>query len=149
MRLSIVGSRLAALGLLTVATTLPWAGCGSNRPSVPQFKIHGKVLCRGAPAAGAMVVLHPVNKAGTCPYPPRAVADKDGTFVVGSRLKDDGAPEGEYAVTVVWPEEQDPKKQFENTPPDRLKNRCNDAKSPKWRIHVKAGDNAIDSFEIE
>ena len=74
----------------------------------------------------------------------RAVAGKDGTFVIGSRMKDDGAPEGEYAVTVVWPEEQDPQKQFENTPPDRLKNRYNDLKNPKWRIRVSPGENCAD-----
>ncbi len=148
MRLPIAGSRLAALLLLALATTLPWAGCGASHRSVPQFKIHGKVLSRGSPAAGAIVVLHPVNKTGVSPYPPRAVAATDGTFVIGSSMKDDGAPEGEYAVTIVWPEEQDPKKQFENTPPDRLKNRCNDAKNPKWRIRVSAGENALPPLDV-
>jgi hypothetical protein len=149
MRLSIVGSRLAALALLALAATLPWAGCGSNRPSVPQFKIHGKVLSHGQPAAGAIVVLHPLDKTVASLYPPRGVAGKDGAFVVGSRMTDDGAPEGEYAVTVVWPEERDAKKQFENTPPDRLANRYNDAKNAKWRIRVSHGENALPPLELD
>ena len=73
--------------------TLPWAGCGSRHSAVPQYKIRGKVLSHGEPAAGAIVVLHPLNKAGAVsPYPPRGVVEKDGTFVIGSRMKDDGAP---------------------------------------------------------
>jgi hypothetical protein len=64
-------------------------------------------------------------------------------------MKDDGAPEGEYAVTIVWPAEQDPKKQFDNTPPDRLKNRYNDTKKSKWQIRVRPGDNGLDPFEVD
>ncbi len=74
---------------------------------------------------------------------------KDGTFVVGSRTTDDGAPEGDYAVTIVWPGEQDPKKEFENTPPDRLENRYNDLKHAKWNIHVAAGANTLEAFTVE
>jgi hypothetical protein len=148
MRLSIVVSRAGALCLL--AATLPWAGCGSGGPTVPQFKVRGKVLSHGEPATGAIVVLHPVNKtAGISPYPPRGVVEKDGAFVVGSRTKDDGVPEGDYAVTIVWPAEQDPKKQFDNTPPDRLKSRYNDVKHAKWNVHVTAGTNALEAFSVE
>ncbi len=99
---------------------------------------------------GAIVVLHPRNKAGTAsPYPPRGVVGNDGTFVVGSRTTDDGAPEGEYAVTIVWPEEQDAEKEFDNTPPDRLKNRYNDVKHAKWNVHVTASSNTLEAFNVE
>ena len=150
MRMAIVGSRLTAIFFL-MGTLLPWTGCGSNSgPSVPQFKIHGKVLSHGEPAAGAIVALHSVNKSGAvASYPPRGVAGKDGAFVIGSRMKDDGAPEGEYAVTIVWPEAQDAQKQFDNTPPDRLKNRYNDVKNPKWRVRVNAGDNTLEPFALD
>ena len=149
MRLSILGSRLFALGFL-VSATLPWAGCGSGGSAIPQFKVHGKVLSHGEPAVGAIVVLHPVNKTGAAsPYPPRGVVEKVGAFVVGSRTTNDGAPEGDYAVTIIWPEDQDPKKQFDNTPPDRLKNRYNDATHAKWNIHVAAGTNTLEAFTVE
>ena len=96
------------------------------------------------------MVLHPVNTtAAVSPYPPRGVAGKDGTFVVTSRTTDDGAPEGEYAVTIIWPAEEDPKKQFDNTPPDRLKNRYNDVERAKWNVHVTAGTNTLEAFNLE
>ena len=149
MRLSILDSRLGALCFLAAAL-FPLSGCGAKGPAVPQFKVHGKVLSHGEPAGGAIVVLHPVNKSSAVsPYPPRGVVEKDGTFVIGSRMKDDGAPEGDYTVTIVWPEEQDPQKQFDNTPPDRLKNRYNDTKKLKWRIHVTAAENKLEPFELD
>lgn len=139
-----------ALCLLAVAATLPWAGCGSRGSAVPLYKVQGTVLSHGEPAAGAIVVFHPLEPAGAAsPYPPRGVVENDGTFVVGSRATADGAPAGDYAVTIVWPGEQDAKKEFENTPPDRLKNRYNDVKQAKWNIHVAAGANTLEAFTIE
>ena len=94
---------------------------------IPQYAVHGKVVSKGQPATGAIVALHPKDKAAVAlPYAPRGIVDKDGSFVIGSRTKDDGAPEGDYAVTIIWPKDEDPQKQFDNTPPDRLKNRYND-----------------------
>jgi hypothetical protein len=138
---------LSPFCLLVLA--LPLAGCG-GATSRPQYQIHGKVVTKeGKPAAGALVVLHPASQAEADRFPPRAVVGKDGAFVVGSRLSNDGAPEGEYDVTLIWPEEQDPKNPTENTPPDRLKGRYDDVKHAKWHVHVKAGDNALEPFTVE
>ena len=89
------------------------------------------------------------KKDGVSPYPPRGVADSDGAFVVGTRTTADGAAEGDYAVTIVWPAEQDESKHFDNTPPDRLKNRYNDPKHPQWNVHVAAGPNTLEDFCLE
>lgn len=149
MRRSMAGSP-CMLCLLASAAMLPLAGCGASGSGVAQFKVHGEVLSHGKPATGAIVVLHPVNKTGAAsPYPRRGVVEKDGTFAVGSRTTDDGAPEGDYAVTIVWPAEGDPKKQFDNPPPDRLKNRYNDLKHAKWTVHVTAGTNTLEAFNVE
>ncbi len=132
-----------------LALALPLAGCG-GAAGRPQYQVHGKLVTKdGTPAAGAIVVLHPVKQPDAPRFPPRAVAGKDGVFVVGSRLSNDGAPEGEYDVTLIWPEEQDPKKFSENTPPDRLNGRYDDVKHAKWHVHVKAGDNALELFTVE
>jgi hypothetical protein len=127
----------------------PLAGCGSGQPSAPQHSVHGKVQSRGQPAAGAIVVLHPLNKADARRFPPRGKAGKDGTFVIGSRLADDGAAEGDYAVTILWPEEPSAKTAPGDTPPDRLKRRYNDPKNPKWKVHVVKGDNALEDFVVD
>jgi hypothetical protein len=143
-------SRFGRLCFLGVVVALPIAGCGSRGSRVPLYKVHGKVLANGSPATGAIVVLNPLNNTEGAKSPrPRGVVGKDGEFVVGSRMKDDGAPEGDYAVTIVWPEEEDPTKQFDNTPPDRLENRYNDLNHPQWNIRVTAGMNTLETFNIE
>jgi hypothetical protein len=137
--------------LAVSASMLTLSGCGGgSAPSRPQYAVHGKVLHHGQAAARAIVVLHPVNQSDPPPFPPRGVTGADGSFVIGSRLTSDGAPVGEYVVTVTWPEEQNPKNPPENTPPDRLKNRYNDLKRSKWHVHVAAAsDNALETLNIE
>lgn len=139
--------RLYALCLLALA--LPLAGCGGGGAGRPQYPVHGKVVSRGKPAAGAIVVFHPLNPADATRFPPRGKTDKDGVFVVGSRLSNDGACAGDYDVTLIWPEEQDAKNPGENTPPDRLEKRYDNVKRAKWRVHVKAGDNALEPLVVE
>ena len=140
--------RLRPAWLLALA--LPLAGCGRGAAGRPQYPVHGKVVSQGTPAAGAIVVFHPVNQPKRARFPPRGKTDKDGVFFVGSRLSNDGAAEGDYDVTLIWPEEQDPQNPAENTPPDRLEKRYDDVLStPNWRIHVKAGDNALEPFAVE
>jgi hypothetical protein len=141
---------LPALALALLLT--PLAGCGGSgqgATSQPQHAVHGKVVSHGKPATGAIVVLHPADKANAGRFPPRGVTGKDGTFVIGSRLSSDGAPEGDYNVTILWPEEPSQKTAPGDTPPDRLKKRYNDPKNPKWKIHVVKGDNKLEDFAVE
>jgi hypothetical protein len=67
----------------------------------PTQLVRGKVLFEGQPVGGAEVVLQSQTKE---PRVPRADAltGADGTFVLGTYAADDGAPVGEYAVTIVW-----------------------------------------------
>ncbi len=149
MNYSIVRFPACTACILALAL-LSWTGCGSRVQGIPQYAVHGKVVSKGQPAAGAIVALHPKDKAAAAlPYAPRGIVDKDGSFVIGSRTKDDGAPEGDYAVTIIWPKDEDPQKQFDNTPPDRLKNRYNDPKHTKWNVHVAAGANTLETFNVE
>ncbi len=142
------GAALPACALALLTATLTGCG-GSGRASVPQHSVHGKVLSHGKPAMGAIVVLHSADKADAGRFPPRGTAGKDGTFIIGSRLVDDGAAEGDYGVTILWPEEPSPRTAPGDTPPDRLKTRYNDPKNPKWKVHVAKGDNALEDFVVE
>ncbi|HEX4412864.1 MAG TPA: hypothetical protein VH107_04495 [Lacipirellulaceae bacterium] len=70
------------------------------------FPASGHLSIKGQVPAGAFVVFHPKNGAAIDPKGyavcPRAVVKPDGTFVLGSYDATDGAPSGEYAVTVDW-----------------------------------------------
>jgi hypothetical protein len=89
-----------------LAVTAP--GCSNARDPnrLPVFPVKGQLSINGQTPAGAFVVLHPKNGAATAPngevVRPRAVVNPDGTFELGSYDSLDGAPSGEYAVTVEW-----------------------------------------------
>jgi len=86
---------VACLGLALLSVT----GCGKAEPvRVSVHPVKGQVILAGKPAAGAVVVFHP-KAPGAFP-PPRAQADKDGNFLVTTFKTADGAPLGEYVITV-------------------------------------------------
>ncbi len=79
------------------------AGCGNGqggRSAV--YPVEGQVLWNGKPLAGAQVAFYPKGPVEGRPFFPRAQTDPNGHFQLGTYEKADGAPEGEYAVTVLY-----------------------------------------------
>jgi hypothetical protein len=91
-------------GLVAAAIcTLTLAACSeakSDRATV--FPAKGSITFKGEPTHGAMVGLHPKSPLPAGVPSPRANVGKDGTFAVSTYDSGDGAPEGEYVLTVVW-----------------------------------------------
>jgi hypothetical protein len=71
----------------------------SGRKTV--YPVTGKVLFDGKPAQGAVVHFHPKDKSGKLIVPVGQVG-ADGSFRLTSYKQDDGAPAGDYTVTVFW-----------------------------------------------
>jgi hypothetical protein len=91
-------------GRLLIPLALLAAAAGCSKKSAPQLPVHpvtGQVVVNGQPAAGAMVVFHPKDQAAGLPTP-NAVVDKQGNYTLSTYAASDGAPAGEYVVTVVW-----------------------------------------------
>jgi hypothetical protein len=92
-----------AMWLICGALVTAFAGCGSSQGSdrVPVFPATGRLVYDGRPLAGAFVVLHPrgVEQSHRAPRP-HAQVSTDGSFSLTSYETDDGAPAGDYAVTV-------------------------------------------------
>src|SRR5215213_2423454 len=95
--------------LITSAMFLVTAnGCSKSKDlnRLPVFPVNGRLSVKGQTPSGAFVVLHP--KKGTAIAPngevvrPRAVVKPDGSFAFGSYDSSDGAPSGDYSVTVEW-----------------------------------------------
>ena len=82
--------------LLPVLFVLAAAGCGSKGPVL--VPVTGKVFVNGKPAEHAVVVLHPLT-ASDLPKP-RGTVSADGSFTLTTHTTGDGAPPGEYRVTV-------------------------------------------------
>ena len=81
---------------------------------------------------------------------PRGTTDADGKFQLRTYHGGDGAPAGEYTVTIYWPGPYSPKMAVEDQiPPDRLGERfMNPAVSP-LRATVAGGPTMLRPFEIK
>jgi len=92
----------AAVPVAAVAF-LVFVGCEPTKPAA--VPAGGKVTFKkSTPPAGALVVFHPTEPAaekrmGGKPF---AKVNDDGTFKLTSYEEGDGAPEGEYGVTIDW-----------------------------------------------
>jgi hypothetical protein len=140
--------RLSFLGLCAVA-----AGCGKDDGRVDVFPVSGKVLAAGQPAEGAKVVFYPEDPQLQQPGMPvpYAFAGPDGSFRLRSYDPDDGAPAGEYNISVYWPgppragaTEEEMKEAK-----DRLGNRYLDPKKSGLHASIKAGDNELPPLELK
>jgi hypothetical protein len=96
----ISGCLLAGLAL---AALVP-VSCGPADGRRPTFSVSGKVLLPdGKPAEHATVVFHPAGESGPDVVKPRGKVGPDGTFRLTTYDGHDGAPAGEYRVTVeLW-----------------------------------------------
>jgi hypothetical protein len=85
------------------------SGCGESDPEpdrVPIVSAAGLVRVQGKPAVGAHVRLHPLDATlASKGLFPDGVADDTGQFHLTTYAAGDGAPAGEYRVTVTWPDE--------------------------------------------
>jgi hypothetical protein len=143
--------RIYPIGILWalagVALLLPACGRGSRKAVYP---VHGYVFdTNNKPASGALVVFHPLEDDASDHDKPRAFVAEDGSFALSTYEKDDGAPEGEYAVTIEWrPKSANPfggNKQK----PDQLKGRYSDANKPKLRFKIeRKRDNVLEPIQL-
>lgn len=86
-----------------VLMALGMVGCGGEGAArLPVHPVEGVVTRDGKPLANALVALHPKTPQAGHEIAPRAQTDESGQFKVTTYDTNDGAPEGEYAVTVQY-----------------------------------------------
>lgn len=73
------------------------AGGCSSRSKEPVYPVRGQVLLDGKPLAEAAVVFHRLDEQGRSLT---ATTSADGRFQLTSYEPEDGAPAGQYAITV-------------------------------------------------
>ncbi len=96
--------RLARCGLPALLFATLWCGTGCRR-ALPWEKVHpatGVVQFEGQPIAGAQVTLVPKDPQFPDTIRPMAITAADGRFELGTFDKADGAPAGQYGVSIVW-----------------------------------------------
>ena len=129
------------------------AAVGCRKPS-PQFEsrdtfpVEGRLLIQGKPAQGVQVFFHPSD--ATQRGKPRGVTDAEGNFRLRTYHDGDGAPAGDYTVTVYWPGPYNPRIAVEDQlPPDRLGERFMDPKSSLLRAKVSKGPTTLPPFDLK
>jgi hypothetical protein len=120
--------RLGPALLAVAALALLIVGCSGRRSVYP---VSGQVFVGKdkKPAAGAMVTFHPVASDGGPIYKPNGYVDDHGRFTLTTYDSGDGAPAGEYTVTLEWVPAK--KSGFDAEGTDRLKGAYNNPKAPK------------------
>jgi hypothetical protein len=96
------GYHVIAFGMLLLSAM----GCGASqdRDRLPVFPAKGTVKLEGSSPQGALIVLHPKSASShahdSTIIRPYGTIRSDGTFELTSYETNDGAPAGEYSVTL-------------------------------------------------
>ena len=139
--------RWTALSLFAILA-LALASCSrEGRP--PVYPVRGTVTFQKRPATKAVVVLRPVAPGGPKDVLPRGEVGPDGSFQIGTFADGDGAPAGEYAVTVIWPEAKKDADGADVVEGDRLGGRFNDPARSKWKVQIKDGPNDLEPIRLD
>ncbi len=107
----------------------------------PTHPVTGKVTLNGEPVPGAYIVFHGIGKERRLPRADGTV-EFDGTFRLSTYTAFDGAPAGEYAVTVELRKPRFTKEGKRG--PNLLPARYADSTKSGLRVTVKPGPNTID-----
>lgn len=134
-----------AAAVLALALT---CGCESAPNRVPVYPAGGTFTHNGKAAAGAIVILHPVDPAAA-PVKPRGKVGPDGTFRLTTYETGDGAPAGEYAVTAYWPKPPAPGQPDNDDGPDLFNGRHLRPETPVARITVAAGPTTLAPIDVK
>ncbi len=130
--------------LLFLALFVPGCG-GKGMKKVKVYPASGEVFYKGAPADGAVIHFHPVEKG----MPPAfATVQDDGSYVLTTYSEADGAAPGDYVVTINWRDER-PGDGEMIVGPDRMGGRYAKPDVSKLRATITEGDNTIDPFDLK
>jgi hypothetical protein len=131
--------------------TLVWVGwmVGCSRKS-GEFELHsvtGQVVWAGKPLIGAEVTLHPIKATPTEIL--KATSEEEGRFTLKTNHTKEGAPEGEYAVTVhLWSVNRG-KGETDSQIVNRLPVKYSNPQTTPFHISVRPGSNELKPFELK
>jgi hypothetical protein len=123
---------------------LACSACG--RGQKPLYQVRGKVLVDGKPTPHALVVFHRLGETDPDAVRPRAKVAEDGTFTLTTFESEDGAPAGEYAVTVEWWLSR--RRGADEAPVNRLAARYAKPATSGLRATVAEGQNELHPFNL-
>jgi len=136
----------ARIVLWALGLAMPIACCGScakKDTRVPVYPVRGQVLVGDKPATKAFVVLHPAEAPDPQALRPYGHVAEDGSFNLTTFEPNDGAPAGEYRVTVVWLAPGGGE-----DPPDLLKGRYRDPAATPLKVRIRQEPTELPPFKL-
>ncbi len=142
-----------AMSWFCILAILP--GCGSHE--VATYPVQGQVIYKNKPVASAVVMLHPAGTTdGTMANTPKAVlqiptgyCNEQGEFRISTRGAEDGAPAGDYVVTVELRAERLIGEEMVRDGQNLLPPRFAQAKSSPLRCTISIAENSLPPFELK
>jgi hypothetical protein len=140
-------------GSILACALVAW-GCGTKEQRVPVFPVKGRVLVGGKPAVRATVIFHPKAAAADAlaeqaPPRPSGEVQADGSFTLSTYTAGDGAPAGDYRVTISWPSGSSPIGGDADSGPDRLGGRYLNPQTSPLSATVKSAATEVPRFELK
>jgi hypothetical protein len=146
-RLSI-SVRIDSVAMIWAFSLLIMAGC-SEESGPACFPVHGRVFYDNQPLAEAMVVFHPLDAESPQVLRPLACTDQEGRFELTTLMPRDGAPAGDYAITVELRELKADGDEMVRDGPNLLPDRYRDPKTSGLQFSVVEGVNEMAPLELE
>jgi hypothetical protein len=137
-----------SLTSLWVALSACALGVSCDRDRAPTYPARGKVLFQGRPVGYATVVFHPVEEPGYRPVRPAGRVAADGSFTLTTYAKNDGAPAGDYLVTVEWRLAEKTSGNDYQPGPNRLPERYSRPETSGLRARIEKGSNELEPFQL-
>ncbi len=137
---------LGAILLATFACAFA-AGCSRNNHT-PVYPVQGQILLNGKPLSEAIVTFHPQGNAPAEPLP-SAHTDAEGRFKLTSFATDDGAPEGDYAISLVCFRTHPIRKGSEGDATNIVPPRYANAATSKLTATVVRGPNELPPLQVK
>lgn len=134
--------------LLSVVGLVAFAGCGEELSIPRTAPVSGSVTSKGKPAAGMRVKFHPQFDIGKVKFTPYGETGPEGKYVLNTGAPGNGAPVGDYIVTIEKPRVGTDEHGLESEVDD-LKGKYSDPQKSQFKVSVKGGDNVIPPFDIE
>lgn len=132
--------------LLALLLPLLAVGCSGDDGHKATFGVTGAVLVDGKPAEHATVVFHPVGATGPDVVKPRGTVGADGSFKLTSYDGYDGAPAGDYQVTVeLWLAAAKP----DQPPTNRLNAKFSRPETSGLKATVTKGPTKLEPFTLK
>ena len=127
-----------------VVSLLVVCGCGERWQAVT-YPTHGRLVINGQVPVGAVVELHNEGaEADVRNSRPWGIVDESGAFHLTTYLANDGAPPGQYRVTIKWPPDVS-----RPSLADRLNHAYASPESSKWTVTIEEHETDLGTIAVE